>query len=128
MRRLASEFCSYTREKQEVAFDSLEAGSASPPLLSTIRLPSTRATPALVAKLVAKDDNLAFKMLNTTSGVTSLDFYVMIGFVARQHIFALNYKGVETFGKFVNVTKTSTSLKCHLYQQPEDGVDWAKEF
>ncbi|GFX95287.1 hypothetical protein TNCV_848771 [Trichonephila clavipes] len=49
-----------------------------------------------------------------------------IGFVARQHIFALNHKGIETFGKFVNVT--STSLKCHLYQQPEDGVDWAKEF
>ncbi|GFT77675.1 hypothetical protein TNCV_4245501 [Trichonephila clavipes] len=49
-----------------------------------------------------------------------------IGFRARQHIFALNHKGVETFGKFVNMT--STSLKCHLYQQPEDGVDWAKEF
>ncbi|GFS97962.1 hypothetical protein TNCV_2019001 [Trichonephila clavipes] len=51
-----------------------------------------------------------------------------IGFVAQQHIFDLNQKGVETFGKFVNVTETSTSLKCHLYQQPEDGVDWAKEF
>ncbi|GFS51616.1 hypothetical protein TNCV_550181 [Trichonephila clavipes] len=49
-----------------------------------------------------------------------------IGFVARQHIFALNHKGVETFGKLVSVS--STSLKCHLYQQPEDGVDWTKEF
>ncbi|GFX70569.1 hypothetical protein TNCV_875431 [Trichonephila clavipes] len=46
------------------------------------RLPSTRATPALrlVAKFVAKDDNWAFKMLNTTSGVTRLDFCVKTGY------------------------------------------------
>ncbi|GFS95416.1 hypothetical protein TNCV_409801 [Trichonephila clavipes] len=60
-----------------------------------------RQTPLrLVAKVVVNYDNSAFKIFNTTSGFSNFDFCVIteIGLVYRQHIFALNHKGVETFG------------------------------
>ncbi|GFW99416.1 hypothetical protein TNCV_3007181 [Trichonephila clavipes] len=33
-----------------------------------------------------------------------------IGLMDRQHIFALNHKVVQTFGKFVNVTEKSSNV------------------
>ncbi|GFV24444.1 hypothetical protein TNCV_5024691 [Trichonephila clavipes] len=60
-----SERENFERARQEII-------CSSPPSCHQIQ-------PALMAKLVAKEDNSAFKMLNTTSGVTSLDFCVMTG-------------------------------------------------
>ncbi|GFS51604.1 hypothetical protein TNCV_550121 [Trichonephila clavipes] len=93
--------------------------------LSTIR--AIRATPAL--RLGGQRRQFGIQNVKHHIGSHELELlrHDWIGFVARQHIFALNHKGVETFGKLESVTSTSLKI-CHLYQQPEDGVDWTKEF